>query len=82
MYCREFETNASELLERLYETDQGKSRRVLTRDLQTWNDNSVFEVAASAGLMDFMNNACCQATLSKMWNKSLPPEIAKWKVLY
>jgi len=77
---RNFERSASELLGKLYEADQDQSRMLLKRPLETWNGSSVFELATNAGLMDFMNSACCQDALSKMWNRRIPTELAGWKV--
>jgi len=77
---REFERNASGLLGELYEADQDKSRKLLTRPIETWKKTTVFELADNAGLMNFMKHDCCQTSLDRVWYGKLTPSIAMWQV--
>jgi len=79
---REFEKNAYELLEELYELDQDKSHELLRRPLKTWKGSkNVFELADKAGVMDFMKHDCCQTELDKIWHGKLTSHPAWWKVV-
>ena len=77
---REFEKNASRLLDKLYAADSIKSHVLLRRPLETWNKRTVFELAANAGLVDFMKHDCCQTKLDQIWHGQLARSTATWKV--
>jgi len=80
LMTREFEKNASELVEELYELDQDKSHLLLDRQLATWKRSSVLKLADSANLMDFMEQDCCQTKLDTIWRGKLSTSTAWWQV--
>ena len=77
---RMFEQKASGLLDELYKIDEDKSHKLLTRELKTWKDSKVFELADKANLMDFMQHDCCQTDIEKMWLGKLSTRPAIWQV--
>ena len=82
MYVRNRRTehNAFGLLDELYKIDKEKSHKLLTRELKTWRNTSVFQVADKANLMDFMQHDCCQTKLDKIWHGKLSTRTAMWQV--
>jgi len=80
VYNREFEKNASGLLNELYKIDQVKSHKLLRRPLQTWNGSTAFKLADDTGLMEFMKHDCCQTKLDGIWRGNLTKRPAWWQV--
>jgi len=77
---RMFEHKASGLLDELYKIDEDNSHKLLTRELLTWKNSKVFELAHKANLMDFMQHDCCQTDIEKMWLGRLSTRPAIWQV--
>jgi len=77
---RMFEHKASGLLDELYKIDEDNSHKLLTRELLTWKNSEVFELADKANLMDFMQHDCCQTDIEKMWLGRLSTRPAIWQV--
>ena len=82
VYYRKFEQSASGLVEELYKIDEENSHKLLslTRELKTWKGSSVFKLADKAGLMDFMQQVCCQTKLDSIWYGKLTTRTALQQV--
>jgi len=80
VYNREFERNASGLLNELYEIDQEKSHELLTQKLNIWKRGNVLKLADDAQLMDFMKQDGCQTKISKMWHGNMAVDTEIWQV--
>ena len=64
---REFEADASRVLERLCEKRQDTSYELLTRQLSSWSDQDLFSLAGDTEGVDFVKNNCCQTYLDTTW---------------
>lgn len=79
-WYREFETNASGVVEELYESDQAMSHELLLRKLNSWSKQTLFAVADTAEQMDFMEQDCCQTKLNKIWFGRITTYTQMWQV--
>lgn len=77
---RTFETNASGVVEELYESDQAMSHELLLRKLNSWGKQTLFAVADTAEQMDFMEQDCCQTKLNKIWFGRITTYTKMWQV--
>jgi len=75
-----FETNASGVVEELYESDQAMSHELLLRKLRSWGERTLFAVADTAEQMDFMEQDCCQTKLNKIWFGRITTYTKMWQV--
>jgi len=77
---REFETNASGVLDVLYETDEVMSHKLLLRKLNSWGKKTLLAVADTGEQMDFMEQDCCQTKLNKLWFGRITAYTKMWQV--
>ena len=77
----EFERSACGLLTEMYKHDKQKSKLLLMRPLETWNNTTVFKLAANSDSVEVKTHILLQTKLDNMWHRSLK-NIAVWKVSY
>jgi len=80
VYNSEFEEMACGLLTELYASDRMKSKRLVTRPLNTWNETTVFKLAEELDAVDVMTHECLQAKLDAMWRGELLANDPVWQV--
>ena len=78
---RLFETNASGVLDELYESDQAMSHELLVTTLKSWGQqSSLFAAADTAKQLEFMEHDCCQTKLNKIWFGKITTDTKMWQV--
>uniref|UniRef100_A0A914UJE4 G-protein coupled receptors family 1 profile domain-containing protein n=1 Tax=Plectus sambesii TaxID=2011161 RepID=A0A914UJE4_9BILA len=63
----EFEEVACGVLASCYCRNKDNAQRLLTRELNSWGKVTLFALAESAHLMEFMKLGCCQTKLNSIW---------------
>ena len=76
----EFERSACELLTELYKINHNKTKKLVTRPLETWNGAVIFKLADDFDSMDIKTHDAFQAKLDDIWRGELLLRLARWKV--
>jgi len=58
--CREFEAMAIGVLAQCYSKNVMRSHDLLIRNVETWGDTTLFALADSADLMDFLHTTAAK----------------------
>ena len=77
---REVEELAIGVLNECYKRDKLMTHRLLVREIDSLEKNTLFEIADSAEHMDFMGNSACQTMLNKIWKGKMALYTSMWKV--
>lgn len=68
-----FQTLAKSVLDECFKRKSVMARVLLVRPLDLWDNKTVFDIARSAELMDFMSQTACQTKLNNIWRGKLTP---------
>ena len=68
------------VLNECYKRDKEMSHRLLTRELDIWEQETLFSLSEGSELMDFMEHTCCQTKLNKIWMGKMALYNSTWKV--
>lgn len=79
---RTYEKLACGVMSSCYTLDKELSHKLLTRELQSWGLTTLFSLAESAELMDFMRLSCCQTKLNQIWFGQMVDYTQDWKVRF
>lgn len=58
---------AVKLLDICFRTDENKTKKLLTYELDEWSGQTVINLAVGAKHKDFIAHPCCQFLLNDMW---------------